>query len=214
MRIRFGACVLDTAVRQLYRGAQLIPLSPKAFRLLEVLAERRPRAVPQAELRRLLWPDTVAGGTTLARLVHEVRRALDDRSRKLVRTVHRFGYAFGSAASEAAPSAHPPASAYALRWGARHIPLPAGEHIIGRAPEALVSLASAKVSRQHARLVVIEQGVTVEDLGSKNGTRVGNRRIDGPVPLRHGDRLMVGPILLILRASRDESTTSAQGTSH
>ena len=125
--------------------------------------------------------------------------------------MHRFGYAFCSVASDAPAGAHAPAIAYALQWGARHIPLPAGEHIIGRAPEALVSLASSKVSRRHARLMVVEQGVTVEDLGSKNGTRVGNQRIDGPVMLRHGDRLQVGPILLILRAFCDESSTSPQG---
>ena len=78
------------------------PLSPRAFRLLEVLTERRPDAIAQEALRGLLWPDTVAGGTTLARLVHEVRAALGDSARppRYVRTVHRFGYAFCSTAIE------------------------------------------------------------------------------------------------------------------
>ena len=188
------------------------PLSPRAFRLLEVLAERRPDAIAQEELRGLLWPDTVAGGTTLARLVHEVRAALGDSVRppRYVRTVHRFGYAFCSTVSE--EPIQEPASAieYALQWGRRHVPLTLGEHIIGRAPDALVSVASSKVSRRHARILVAQGGVTLEDLGSKNGTRLGEQRIDRPVSLSHGDRIVIGPVLLIFRASPDQAATSTQ----
>ena len=215
MRIRFADCVFDTALRELRRGGQLVPLSPKAFRLLEVLAQHRPRAVSQDELRSRLWPDTVAGGTTAARLVSEVRAAVGDRARggQFVRTIHRFGYAF------CFPAVDDPASdpalpiGYALQWGTRHVPLTVGEHIIGRASDALVCLASSNVSRRHARILVVESGVTVEDLGSKNGTRVGNQRVDGAVVLHDGDRIMLGPVLLIFRAPDPESATSTQGGS-
>ena len=166
-----------------------------------MLTERRPDAIAQEALRGLLWPDTVAGGTTLARLVHEVRAALGDSARppRYVRTVHRFGYAFCSTASEEPAPAS--ATGYALQWGTRHVPLTLGEHIIGRAPDALVSVASSMVSRRHARILVAEEGVTLEDLGSKNGTRLGEQRIDRPMSLCHGDRIVIGPVLLIFRAS-------------
>ena len=188
----------------------MTPLSPRAFRLLEVLTERRPDAIAQEALRGLLWPETVAGGTTLARLVHEVRAALGDSVRppRYVRTVHRFGYAFCSTAIEEPNPSPAPATEYALQWGMRHVPLTLGEHIIGRAPDALVSVASSMVSRRHARILVAEAGVTLEDLGSKNGTRLGEKRIDRPMTLCHGDRIVIGPVLLIFRASSEQATST------
>ena len=102
MRVRLGASVLDTELRQLTRSGTVIPLSPKAFRLLEVLAERQPRAVAQAELRALVWPELQTGGTTLARLIYEIRSAIGDEERppRFVRTVPRFGYALSGAEIE------------------------------------------------------------------------------------------------------------------
>jgi pSer/pThr/pTyr-binding forkhead associated (FHA) protein len=101
---------------------------------------------------------------------------------------------------------------YALQWGTRHVALTPGENIIGRAAGALVSVPSSKVSRRHARILVAEESVILEDLGSKNGTRVGDERINGPVALRHGDRIVIGPVLLIFRASRDDATSTQAST--
>jgi len=214
VRIQFADYVLDTAVRELRRRGQVTPLSPKAYGLLEALVERRPRAVAQAELRSLLWPDTVAGGTTLARLVNEVRAALRDRARapRFVRTVHRFGYSFCATAIDEAASEHVRTTQYTLQWGTRYVPLTPGENIIGRAAGALVSVPSSRVSRRHARILVAEGGVTLEDLGSKNGTRVGDEQINGPVALRHGDRIVIGPVLLIFRATLDDATSTQAST--
>lgn len=204
--------MLDTPVRELTRGGQSVPLSPKAFRLLEVLAERRPHAIAQEELRRLVWPGAMAGGTTLARLINEIRAALGDDARapQFVRTVHRFGYALSSLAREEEGPEPALAVGYALQRGTRQVPLAVGENIIGRAPGAAVNVASSKVSRRHARILVGERGVILEDLGSKNGTRLGDRRIDAPVRLAAGDRIVVGPVLLIFRACTGDTTTSTQ----
>jgi DNA-binding winged helix-turn-helix (wHTH) protein len=208
LRLCFGECVFDTGLRVLTRGGRPAPLSPKAFRLLEVLAERRPSAVPAAELRRLLWPEAMVGGTTLARLVNEVRAALGDRARppRFIRTVQRFGYAFDGPVEESAPATvH---RGYAVQWGIRQVPLAAGENVIGRSPDALISVASSKVSRRHARILVEAGGATLEDLDSKNGTYLGGTRIESPVGLRHGDRITVGPVVLVFRVSSAEETTS------
>ena len=43
------------------------------------------------------------------------------------------------------------------------------------------------MSRQHARLVVTENGIVLEDLGSLNGTHLNGERIDGDMPLTDGD---------------------------
>jgi DNA-binding winged helix-turn-helix (wHTH) protein len=208
VRLAFGDCVLDTELRQLTRAGREVRLSPKAFRLLEVLAERRPRAVAKGELRTLVWPEMAMGGTTPARLLHEVRTALGDdpRGARFIRTVQRFGYAFCAAAVEESgtlPSATPHC---AVQWGARLIALQAGENLIGRAPDAVISIALRDVSRRHARILVGEHGATLEDLGSKHGTLVGASRVQGSVELKHGDEITVGPVLLVFRSGGDEST--------
>jgi len=208
LRLRFGECVLDSDVHLLTRGGRPVALSPKAFALLAALAERRPRVVQRAELRRLVWPEAVAGGTTLARLVTEVRKGVGDSAHEgnVIRTAPRVGYAFSAVAiEEAAPPAR---HGCALQWGERHIPLAPGENVIGRAEDATISVASSKVSRRHARILVDSGGATLEDLGSKNGTFLDNRRLEAPVKLRPGDRIVVGPVELIFRISAAEESTS------
>src|SRR4051812_29003910 len=50
MRVRFANCVLDTEMRQVLRDGAPVHLSPKAYELLKVLAEARPRALSKDEL--------------------------------------------------------------------------------------------------------------------------------------------------------------------
>ncbi len=60
----------------------------------------------------------------------------------------------------------------------RRFHLGPGEHLVGSAPEAAVRIEEAGVSRRHAQIQVFaDGGVAVRDLGSKNGTFVGGRRV-------------------------------------
>jgi DNA-binding winged helix-turn-helix (wHTH) protein len=213
VRLRFRDCVLDTGVRALLRDGTAVALSPKAFSLLEILVEQRPNAVSHADLREKLWPDTAMGGTTLARLISEVRAALGDRDEQhpVVRTVHRFGYAFSVAVTE--DHVTPPRlPGCAIRWGSQLVPLASGENVIGRSADGLISLPSTKVSRRHARIVVANGRVILEDLGSRHGTYLGDRRIESAVELKNGDRIGIGPAQLIFCAAADDALTSMQST--
>jgi len=71
-----------------------------------------------------------------------------------------------------------------------------GTHIVGRDAGAEIRLDSAKVSRQHARVVVSGADLTIEDLGSTNGTFVGGELINGVTVLHHGNQVHVGPVAL------------------
>src|SRR5204863_6385712 len=51
VRIDFGDVVVDTRTRELTRAGQPVPLSPKAFELLLLLIESRPRALSQPALQ-------------------------------------------------------------------------------------------------------------------------------------------------------------------
>jgi hypothetical protein len=76
----------------------------------------------------------------------------------------------------------------------------ADEISIGRAAGCAVALPSDTfVSQVHARVFRRGDEYWVEDLGSTNGTLVNGRKLNGPEPLRKGDRLQVGRTVLELR---------------
>lgn len=68
-----------------------------------------------------------------------------------------------------------------------------GVSIVGKADDAGIRIADSGVSRRHAQVEVDTAGrVVVEDLGSTNGTFVGDTKIDRYV-LNVGDRIAFGP---------------------
>jgi diguanylate cyclase (GGDEF)-like protein len=88
--------------------------------------------------------------------------------------------------------------AYAGAALGRVFPIPAGLVLVGRAPDAGITLLDGEVSRNHARIRVEEGRVQVEDLGSTNGTRVNGETIHGTAELHAGDRLTMGSHVLKL----------------
>jgi DNA-binding winged helix-turn-helix (wHTH) protein len=203
MRVRFGDCVFDSEMRQLQRGPSAIDLPPKALLLLEALLEHRPKPISKQALQDRLWPDTFVSESNLARLVAELRQAVGDEGRepRLIRTVHRFGYAFVAEAYALGPAGLSPANASGwLRWRDRDYPLAEGDNLLGRDEDCVVALPSGKVSRRHARIRLTKGEALLEDLGSKNGTYVGDRRVEGPTALADGDEIRLGSVLLVFRA--------------
>ena len=143
--------------------------------------------VPKRELHERLWKETFVSDATLVGVVKELRRVLDDRSpdRPIIRTAHRVGYAFCRAVDESKPAG--PVLAHWVIVDQRRIMLQAVENVIGRDPASTVCLDSAAVSRRHACIVIDSRGVRLRDLGSKNGTKIGDRAVVGESSLRDGD---------------------------
>src|SRR5262245_47182885 len=215
MAIRFADCTLDTAARRCRRADQEVHLPPKAFELLLLLVQCRPRAVSTAERLDRIWPGVFVSDASLAKMVSRIREAIGHSDgTPLLRTVHGYGYAFAAAAEddEARAEAMAPRR-QALCWlfcGAREFPLHDGEHIVGREPTAAIYLDSPKVSRRHARFLVNGVSATLEDLGSKNGSYVRGERISGPTPLQSGDHTRIGPFTLIFRVGTYSGTTQTE----
>ena len=213
MRLCFGDLILDTGTRQLLRGGQELRLSPKAFELLTLLVDERPRAISKNELIERLWPDTYVAEANLPSLVAEIREVTGDSAEepRFIRTIRRFGYAFCATATEDTVdrgSGAAPLGSWLMCEG-RQIRLTDGENIIGREPEAGVWLDFFAVSRRHARIVISGDRAIVEDLGSKNGTVVRGERITGPVDLADGDEIRIGSVVLSFRMPmRPGSTVS------
>ncbi len=68
---------------------------------------------------------------------------------------------------------------------------PVGDQVmtVGRSKQCDIVISLLGLSRKHATITPGDEGLTVEDLGSQNGTWVNNQRIEGSRRLRHGDLL-------------------------
>jgi DNA-binding winged helix-turn-helix (wHTH) protein len=203
--------LLDSDARQLLRNDAEVALSPKAFHLLLVLIENRSRAISKQELQQQLWPSTFVLETNLAGLVAEVRRALSDPAEHstYVRTMHRFGYRFigDVQAAGGAPASSQRPLKYWLLWETKQVPLTEGDNLVGRGVDASVWIDAPGVSRHHARIVVQHGEATLEDLGSKNGTYVGDSRVSIPHRLVNGDQIRVGSVVLTFRIPEPPGST-------
>jgi anti-anti-sigma factor len=71
--------------------------------------------------------------------------------------------------------------------------------IVGRSERADVSVSDQSVSRQHARFTRRAGTWHVEDLGSRNGTRVNNGSVSGQIAVKAGDLVTVGDTKLLIR---------------
>jgi DNA-binding winged helix-turn-helix (wHTH) protein len=208
---RFGHFMLDVDQRRLLRGEAEVHLTPKAFDLLVLLINEAPRVVRKGDLHERLWPGTFVSEATLVGLVKELRRVLGDHeSKPLIRTAHRVGYAFDGQLERVSPGGLSTIS----RWivaGSRRIPLQPGDNLIGRDPASAICLDATGVSRRHARIVVRSHEARLEDLGSKNGTSLGEDELPtGPVTLHDGDRIHIGPIVIVYHASAAGISTETQ----
>ena len=213
MRVSFAEFVLDTAMRQLFRRGTRVHLEPKALELLELLVGRRPEAVSKSEIQRRLWPDTFVSESSLTGLMAQVRKALADdrRQERFLRTVHGFGYAFVGEVGE--PAVRAPAVSARVIWEDSVLVLQRGENVLGRSEDASVRIDAPGVSRRHARIVVGDDGATLEDLASKNGTFVGERLVEEPTALHDGDRLRLGRQLLTFRSAVSAAPTRTESPS-
>ncbi len=222
--VRFGPFEFDPAEHRLRSGGADVHLAPKAFELLSILIAAAPRVVAKAELHERLWPRGVVSDATLIGLIKELRRALDDHdpSARLIRTVHRVGYAF-EAPLEPAEAIRSRVVAHWLVAESRRLPLAQGENIVGRDARSEVWVDHTTVSRRHARIVVAGEDVHVEDLDSKNGTTVGGVRVAESIKLRDGDPLQFGLVRLVYRrggagpatethVGKDDSAARPRGT--
>jgi hypothetical protein len=74
------------------------------------------------------------------------------------------------------------------RWTIEH------DLVVGRDAGCEVVIADRQVSRYHARFEPTENGILLEDLGSKNGTYCNGDKVGEPVLLRDGDMVQVALI--------------------
>lgn len=203
MRVVFGDCELDSGRRVLLRHGRSAPLSPKAFQLLELLLDRRPEAIPKAELLEHLWAEAFVSDASLHNLIAEIRAVIGDnpQAARYIRTLPRYGYAFhGEARPAPVDVSDIRSSGHWLVAEGREWLLTEGSNLLGRDRDCAVRIDSATLSRHHARIVLHGVEAILEDLASKNGTHVNAQRVTQPIALKDGDYIQVGSVGMTYRA--------------
>ena len=93
-RLVCGDLILDEDARRVWRGGAEVSLSPTEFRLLRYLMLNRDRVVSKTQILDHVWDYAFAGDPSgVETYVSYLRRKLDDRDARLIRTVRGFGYA-------------------------------------------------------------------------------------------------------------------------
>jgi TolB-like protein len=103
---RFEKFIIDTQRRELRRGAEPIPLEPKAFDLLVYLIEKREHVVSKDDLLASLWDGRIVSESALSTRINAVRVAIGDsgQEQRLIKTLPRVGVRFvGDVREEDAP---------------------------------------------------------------------------------------------------------------
>jgi len=175
----------------------------EGYLLLEDLDSANGTYVEERRIKRVRidWrTEFEIGGTVLTPLevIGVVRRERSHQSTSVLTALSVPGAEVPSRKSTLGPStADAPATRNSSRGAAVeavnvHFE-PGTSLIVGRDPEADIVLDTPNVSRLHARLDRVADGIRVEDLGSTNGTWVNGERLKGPRVVRPGDDLRFGP---------------------
>jgi adenylate cyclase len=120
-RLWFDGFELHAARRVLKGPGGDIVLRPKSFDVLLHLISAAGRVVPKEELLDTVWPDVTVTDESLERCVSDIRAALSDGQRKILKTVSRRGYLFAAAVRNGPLVENgPPGNAAALKqWNVK-----------------------------------------------------------------------------------------------
>ena len=97
--LQFGLFTLDPSRSVLRRGNEELALRPKSFDVLRYLLERPGRIAAKGELFEAVWPGLSVTDDSLVQCVMDIRDALGDDGRTIIKTIPRRGYLIDAAVS-------------------------------------------------------------------------------------------------------------------
>jgi len=103
LRYLFEEYTLDTNLRELHRGAEIVSVTPQVFDLLEYLIRNRERLVSKDDLIIAIWNGRVVSDAALTTRLNAARSAIGDTGEKqhLIKTLPRKGFRFVGSVQEA-----------------------------------------------------------------------------------------------------------------
>ena len=102
----FASFRLDPGNACVWRGAEMLSLTPKAFAVLQYLVAHPGQLVTKEVLLSAIWPGMTVSEAVLKVCLSEIRKALGDtvKTPRFIATVHRRGYRFIAPVTEAEPA--------------------------------------------------------------------------------------------------------------
>jgi DNA-binding winged helix-turn-helix (wHTH) protein len=219
---RFGSFELDLAAYVLKARGEIVRLEKIPMEVLILLVQRAGMLVERSHIAAAVWGSGVfvEQEAAINTAVRKIRQVLGDDAAvpRFVQTVVGKGYRFiatvenFSAAGESVgnPSAvQSGCPRYVVKVGRQEFVLPSGETVIGRDPAAGVYVDHPSVSRRHARLSIEAGRVRLQDLGSRNGTFLDGRQLDGAVDILEDAIIGLGPVTLVFNVVRAAASTQS-----
>src|SRR5688572_13054868 len=144
-RYSFGEFTLDLERGALLRAGAHVDLRPKAFEVLRLLVERHGRLVTKQELLDAAWGRVVVTEGSVAKCLIEIRRAIDDRAQKSIKTVPRRGYIFDAPVTVDDGDARAPIVTETVAAGRPHVASMARRWVLGAALAVAATIAASWV---------------------------------------------------------------------
>jgi TolB-like protein len=103
LRYLFEEYAFDTDRRELHRGADVVPLAPQVFDLLDYLIRNRERVVSKDDLINVIWNGRSVSDAALTTRLNAARNAIGDsgEEQRLIKTLPRKGFRFVGPVREA-----------------------------------------------------------------------------------------------------------------
>jgi TolB-like protein len=102
LRYLFEDYTLDTDRRELHRGADVVPVAPQVFDLLDYLISNRERVVSRDDLIKAIWDGRIVSEAALTTRLNVARCVIGDsgEEQRLIKTLARKGFRFVGAVQE------------------------------------------------------------------------------------------------------------------
>jgi DNA-binding winged helix-turn-helix (wHTH) protein len=110
LRYLFAEYVLDTEQRELHRSADIVPIAPQVFDLLDYLIRNRQRVVSKDDLIKVIWGGRAVSDAAVTTRLNAARIAIGDTGdhQRLIKTFPRKGFRFVGSVQEIQETAtHP-----------------------------------------------------------------------------------------------------------
>ena len=199
-----GSWMVEPTLDRISKNGRAVRLRPRAMDVLTALAFAAGDLVSKRSLIDEVWRTEFVSDHALTQVIAELRAALGDNAGNptFIENIPRRGYRLVAPVTpvlESVASNNGVSMPFKLEIDNSSQPLAKGQNVIGRTEEADICLDKTEVSRCHAMITVQGTTAIIEDLGSKNGTYVNGRQIDGPTTLNNGDEIWIGRSVARLR---------------
>jgi DNA-binding winged helix-turn-helix (wHTH) protein len=192
-----GSWMVEPTLDRISKNGRAVRLRPRAMDVLTALALSAGDLVSKRSLIDEVWRTEFVSDHALTQVIAELRAALGDNAGNptFIENIPRRGYRLVAPVTpvlESVASNNGVSMPFKLETENGSQPLIQGQNVIGRTEEADICLDKTEVSRCHAMITVQGTTAIIEDLGSKNGTYVNGRQLEGPATLNNGDEIWIG----------------------